>query len=62
MQEETRSSHYCDNGKYHGVPLLNSECKKNVSAFGHERFDEYLNTHSIIDLLTRILLHTNENF
>ena len=43
------------------MPFRNSKFTLGLPEFVHERFDTYLNAYSIIDLMTSILEHTNEN-
>ena len=60
MLNETRSNHYCDSGKYNGVPLSNSTFLRELPEFIHERIDKYIHQHAIIDLMKSILQHTND--
>jgi len=57
--DDTRATSYSDSGKYKGVPLMNSNFIKDLPVFVHERLDKNIEEHSIIDLMIKILEHTN---
>ena len=58
--DESRATSYSDSGKYKGVPLMNLKFIKDLPVFVHERLDKNIEEHSIIDLMIKILEHTNK--